>query len=290
MSYILDALRKADAQRVRDPAHGIHAQPQVAASTREGRDWKQPAAVAALAAAVLLVAIALWPRTPAVPSSGGPSAATSDVPRAPAPGALAPGISSAPAVATPGAQVRAPVPTTANAAPRVAAPVAPPPPAARAERAVRNPANPQVAAATLPSPSPSPSPSPVVGMPAPAPAVPPPAPLPNAAPVAPAPSTPAVASAPPAGRAPAAVLTASAPSGRDRVMTVAELPFQLQRELPRLAISGGVYSDNPSQRMLIVGGQVANEGTELAPGLVLDQIRPNAAVMKFRGYRYSVPF
>ncbi|RYY69139.1 MAG: hypothetical protein EOO24_51245, partial [Comamonadaceae bacterium] len=27
MSYILDALRKADAERERDPARGIHAQP-----------------------------------------------------------------------------------------------------------------------------------------------------------------------------------------------------------------------------------------------------------------------
>ena len=32
MSYILDALRKADAERERDPARGIHAQPLASAS------------------------------------------------------------------------------------------------------------------------------------------------------------------------------------------------------------------------------------------------------------------
>ena len=42
--------------------------------------------------------------------------------------------------------------------------------------------------------------------------------------------------------------------------------------------------------MLIVAGQVANEGTEVAPGLVLEQIRPRSAVLRFRGFRYSVPY
>ena len=41
----------------------------------------------------------------------------------------------------------------------------------------------------------------------------------------------------------------------------------------KLAITGGVYSTNPAQRMLIVGGQVFNEGSEVAPGVVLEQVR-----------------
>jgi general secretion pathway protein B len=42
--------------------------------------------------------------------------------------------------------------------------------------------------------------------------------------------------------------------------------------------------------MLIVGGQVVNEGAELAPGLVLEQIRAKTAVLRFRGWRYAVPY
>ena len=76
----------------------------------------------------------------------------------------------------------------------------------------------------------------------------------------------------------------------DRVLAVAELPADVQRELPKLAISGGVYSDNPAQRMLIVNGQVFNEGAELAPGVQLEQIRAKTAVLKFRGYRYAVAY
>ena len=37
MSYILDALRKADAQRARDPARGIHALPLQMSSTGESK-------------------------------------------------------------------------------------------------------------------------------------------------------------------------------------------------------------------------------------------------------------
>ncbi len=74
------------------------------------------------------------------------------------------------------------------------------------------------------------------------------------------------------------------------MLTFAELPPEVQRDLPKLAISGGVYSDNAAQRMLIVNGQVLGEGAEPAPGVVLEQIRARTAVWRFRGYRYSVTY
>jgi general secretion pathway protein B len=98
-----------------------------------------------------------------------------------------------------------------------------------------------------------------------------------AAPTAAATATPL---APTAGAAPAA----------ERIFKVAELPPNIQGQLPRLAISGAVHSDNAAQRMLIVGGQVVNEGAELAPGLVLEQIRAHDAVLRFGRYRYSVGY
>ena len=76
----------------------------------------------------------------------------------------------------------------------------------------------------------------------------------------------------------------------DRIVAVSELPADVQRELPKLVIAGGVHSENAAQRMLIVGGQVRSEGAEIAPGLVLEQIRANSAVLRFRGWRYSVSF
>jgi general secretion pathway protein B len=64
----------------------------------------------------------------------------------------------------------------------------------------------------------------------------------------------------------------------------------LPPDAPKLAISGGVYSNNPAQRMLIVNGLVFNEGSEVGPGVVLEQIRPKGAVLRFRGSRYTVSY
>jgi general secretion pathway protein B len=75
-----------------------------------------------------------------------------------------------------------------------------------------------------------------------------------------------------------------------RILSVAELPAAVKGELPKLAITGGVWSEDPGQRMLIVGGKVVSEGAELAPGVMLEQIRARSAVMRFKGLRYSVGF
>ena len=59
---------------------------------------------------------------------------------------------------------------------------------------------------------------------------------------------------------------------------------------PKVTISGGVYSPDPAQRMLIVNGQVFNEGSEVAPGLAIDRIAARTATLKFRGARYTVAY
>jgi general secretion pathway protein B len=231
MSYILDALRKADAQRERDPARGIHAQPTPAAPTRTAFAVTRGAWVAG---AVLVAAGAAWF------GWSQRSAATSEQP-----------------------VVVAPVPEPVPAAAPVAAPVV-------------------TVATTVSPPAPPPLPTAVVVR-APERVVPKAeAPVAAAAPAA-APVT-AVVPAP----APAAV--PAPPAAPDRILAVAELPADVQRELPKLSISGGVHSQNAAQRLLIVGGQVVNEGAELAPGVVLEQIRARTAVLRFRGFRYSVPY
>src|SRR5687768_12980110 len=61
MSYILDALRKADAQRERDPARGIHAQPGRALMNQDSRDARsRPRLLAFGAAGLAVLAAAGW--------------------------------------------------------------------------------------------------------------------------------------------------------------------------------------------------------------------------------------
>lgn len=201
MSYILDALRKADAQRESDPARGIHAQPAVATATRTTSGTAPWVWAGAALCGAAVVAYAAWPAAQP-PAPAEPVAAMEPAP--------------APAV----------VPVSTQVSP----------------------------------PAPPPLPTPVVARPAPQPE-------------------------------PAAPVAVAAPAPEPaRILALAELPAAVRSELPKLAISGGVHSENAAQRMLIVGGQVVNEGAELAPGVVLEQIRPRTAVLRYKDYRYSVSY
>jgi general secretion pathway protein B len=64
----------------------------------------------------------------------------------------------------------------------------------------------------------------------------------------------------------------------------------LPADAPKLVITGGVYSTSPAQRMLIVNGQVVNQGADLGSGVTLEEIKPKSAVLVFRGARYSVTY
>lgn len=122
---------------------------------------------------------------------------------------------------------------------------------------------------------PAPPPMPVAEAPAP---MAPPAPATAVMPPAP----PVVVQAPPPAPAPAPAVP--------KPPAAAEVRASPPPDAPKLAITGGVYSSNRAQRMLIVNGQVFNEGAEPVPGIVLEEIRPNTAVLNYRGQRYTVGF
>lgn len=260
MSYILDALKKAQAERQLGHAPTIHAPPPTYAPPA-GRASRMPlligvgvgAAVAALGAMFLM--------------------------RQPAP---------APAVQVAAAPVAAP-----SAAARPAPDIAP---------AVQAPAAPPAAAPALPEPAPAATPPEPVKVketapPKPAPA----AAVPNKAgpaaaavpPVAAAPghARPVAASvAPPAAPPVVSPAPAPAPVADDNVGPLAALPEAVQRDIPRVAFGGYIYSPNPAERLLLVDKMLRREGEEVAPGLVLERLLPKAAIMNYRGYRYRVAY
>jgi general secretion pathway protein B len=86
--------------------------------------------------------------------------------------------------------------------------------------------------------------------------------------------------------APAAV---QAPA-EDSVRTLQQLPEAIQREIPKVAFGGYIYSPDPAERLLLVDKMLRREGEEVAPGLVLERLLPKAAVMNYRGYRYRVAY
>ena len=208
MSYILDALRKADAQRERDAAHGIHAPPAGLGAASATQQWAAPRHLLAVvvALAVIAAAFAAWlsMRAAPTPDAQGASAALS-------------------------VQMAPPAARTMVAAPPATA-ISPPP-----QR---------------------PMPSTVLPLPPPL-------------------------IAPP----PIAQGTQGAPQAAAPLITGALPP-----DAPKVAISGGVYSPSPTQRMLIVNGQVFNEGSEVAGGVVLEEVKSRTAILRFRGARYQLAY
>jgi general secretion pathway protein B len=253
MSYILDALRRADAERERGAVPNIHAQAYAAPSNEADTPRTTPPwlwiVLVLLAVAVLALGWKLF--------AGEPPREQVQVAAAPTP-APSPAPAAMPSVmpsAVPNVVPPAPAASTLPPPPPVplqsvqALPITPPAAASRAA-AVASKAASRPAARTEPSPSATPAASPAV----------------LAAPA----STPA--------------------SAVERIYAVAELPEDIRRSLPALPIGGAMYSKNAADRMLIVGGQILHEGDTIAPDLKLEQIRLKSAVFRFKAYRYEVSY
>jgi len=239
MSYILEALKKAQAERQLGNAPTIHAPAPSYAAPRAGQGVQRRYLALGAGAVVVAVAVALlWPRFAGE-----------------APVRLA--------AVTPPAAVLATAPATA--------PVATPAPPA----------------AVIPAPAPAVQPAPA------------PAPVAEARPVrvkpAPTPVVPAASSSPqpsPQQRetAPAPATVAPQPVGDDQLRTLQQLPDTLQREIPKVAFGGYIYSPTPGESLLLVDKMLRREGEEVAPGLVLERLTPKAAVMNYRGTRYRAAY
>jgi len=271
MSYILEALKKAQAERQLGNAPTIHAPPPTYAPTPGARSAGRRYLAIGLGAGVLAAALALlWMR----------HAAEQPLQVAAAPAASAP-------VSTPAA---APAPAPAVAA--VYAPAAPasapaPAPAPATAPATASAPAPALGAAPAPAPTRALTPVPVPAARAPAaPSTPAPAPA-GVREAAPSPG-PAVQPAPPAD--PAVPVPAAAPAADENLRSLQQLPEALQREIPRVTFGGYIYSPTPGESLLLVDKTLRREGEEVAPGLVLERLTAKAAVMNYRGTRYRVGY
>ncbi len=269
MSYILDALKKADAEREQGGVPGLHSRPQAPAPGDDDEEPKgrtMPIIWVGAGAALCLIGVLSWQLL----SRETPPAQAS-----------APALPQVPGQAMPEVTAQAPVPAP------VALPAAPPVMAQPSERSAAN------VPAPAPARTPTQTPDAVANAPrvsaAPVRQPPPASPPPQAARVTAAPPPPP----PPAQPAPQATAqppVQAQPSAAQRLPQLHELPDHLRREIPQLTIGGAMYSEIPTQRMLIVNSQVFREGDQPYQGLILEEIRLKSAVFSYRGQRYSVNY
>lgn len=262
MSYILDALRRAEAERSRGAVPGIHTQviPAGAVLATPRRAVAPVAIVAFMAVLGVAVAAGLWWATR---SGAGPQAKAASL-SMPV-GAPAVVAARADALPVPVSIAQSPEPPLAVSSVRPAAPV--------------------VAVAVPDTPPRSPRTAPVLG-------------AEQASISAPgrsqAPGTAGVSgaiAAPPAQRpakpsAASALVAGGQTTGS--IFVPADLPDAVRAQLPTLRISGITYSSDPVARMAIVNGQVLHEGDAAAPGLLLEKIEAMRTVWAFQGYRVAL--
>jgi len=242
MSYILEALRKADAERERGSVPDLHAQLLPPGTAELQTEAPRTSLLPWLAVGVLLAIVA----------GGAWYAVGRDTPVAVAvapPPALPVAASAAPLSAASAASQAVSAAASAASTPSTPMAAAPPKPAAKKDPPRRAPPAP-VARDTAKRPEPAPK------------------------------AVPERVVAPP----PKAETSAA------RVPALGELPGELRQQVPPLVIGGSVYSPQASARMVIVNGQVFQEGGLLAPELKLEQVRQKAAVFSIRGQLFEVPF
>lgn len=110
------------------------------------------------------------------------------------------------------------------------------------------------------------------------------------APVSAAPGATAARKPPPVPQAAARAQAAAPSAPEVRIPKLAELPDELRRGVPALAFGGAVYSEVPAQRMVILNGQLLREGEALSADLTLETIRAKSAVLRIKGERFELVF
>jgi len=267
MSYILDALKKAESERNLGAVPSLHATAGNNARPADERaQWRKalPWLLVLLMAGILLLAL-LWLH-PWSKTTG--EAATSSAP-------TPPGENVAAIAPSANAPYQAPPPVQAQAQP-VAQPIL------RPTASTPQAAKPIIAAPIIAAP--------VVEAPG------------AAASKAEKPVPPSAekqhADATPADRSPAATTAAPQPPPQqdaakleeETVGTVQDLPPNIQRELPQVSVNGYIYAKNPLDRSVLINKRLLHEGDTIAPDLLLEKMTPKGAILNFKGYRYRISF
>jgi general secretion pathway protein B len=74
----------------------------------------------------------------------------------------------------------------------------------------------------------------------------------------------------------------------NRIYSISELPDEIKQRLPALLISTHIYSQEKSERLTSINGHIGREGQEIMSGITLESITPDGAVLRYQGFKFKV--
>jgi general secretion pathway protein B len=77
-------------------------------------------------------------------------------------------------------------------------------------------------------------------------------------------------------------------ASEQRVFNLHELPLSIQQDLPDLTISGHIYSNKPTLRIVNINGQILREGESVAANLKLEEITSTGIILSYQGFRFRM--
>lgn len=264
MSYILDALKKAESERQLGNVPGVHAQVAPVAGGKPLVSWLIVGLLALIA--ILLVWRIMAPAVPVAPATAPPVAVVT-----------APAAQPTPAT-NPGIVTQAPAAVASTPAP--AAPAVHAAPAAESGRQIVQKEVPAKALAKELAVAPVVAAPTAVSK----------ASIPAGAAVGKAATSTGTAPTTTTTPAPAKLPAPAEVDADESLPLLAQLPEVIQREVPAIAVKGYMYSKNPADRVLIIGSNFHHEGDDFPNGVRLEKLLPKAVVFSYKGFRYRVAY
>jgi hypothetical protein len=100
-------------------------------------------------------------------------------------------------------------------------------------------------------------------------------------------TSPVVAAAVPEKNKPEKLASPAVSAQDQRAIPMAELPAQIQQELPAMAVQLHAYSRTPGERLVNINFRSLREGAYVTPDLKLEQITPDGMIFNYKGYRFQ---
>ncbi|MEW6715841.1 MAG: general secretion pathway protein GspB [Nitrospirota bacterium] len=72
----------------------------------------------------------------------------------------------------------------------------------------------------------------------------------------------------------------------ESIPALEELPQTLRQEMPEITVSGHIYSDSPSSRLVNINGSIRREGDMVAAGIKLIEITDSGVILSYKDLRF----